>query len=93
MNFKKIGLSVTVCALAIAGAFATNGGRSPGSGYTNLQQVPSQGSPCVYRGYCAGGFTTCYVLIGGQPVQLLNLESNGTCSSFVLSQQIGRAHV
>jgi hypothetical protein len=86
MNFKKIGLSVTVFALAIAGAFATSAKRFPGSGYTNLQQVPNQGSPCVYRGYCAGGFNTCHVFIDGRPLQLLNLESNGTCSSYVLSQ-------
>ncbi|WP_298737785.1 DUF6520 family protein [uncultured Chitinophaga sp.] len=86
MNFKKFGLSATVFALAIAGAFATSSKRFPGSGYTNLQQVPDQGSPCVYRGYCAGGSTTCHVFINGRPLQLLNLESNGTCSSFVLSQ-------
>ncbi|MVT10328.1 DUF6520 family protein [Chitinophaga tropicalis] len=86
MNLKKIGLSVTAFALAIAGAFATNS-RYPGDGYTNLQQVPSQGSPCVYRQYCGGGFNTCRVTISGVgTVQLLRLESNGTCSSTVLSQ-------
>lgn len=86
MNFRKIGLSVTAFALAIAGAFATNS-QSPGSGYTNLQQVPSQGSPCVYRGSCGGGFNTCRVTLSGVgTVQLLQLESNGTCSSTVLSQ-------
>jgi len=85
MNFKKIGLSVAAFALAIAGAFAT-AGRSAGNGYTNLQQVPSQGSPCVYRQFCGGGFNTCRVTISGSTVQLLQLEPNGTCSSTVLSQ-------
>lgn len=86
MNLKKIGLSATAFALAIAGAFATNA-QSPGDGYTNLQQVPSQGSPCVYRQNCAGGFNTCRVTLSGVgTVQLLRLESNGTCSSTVLSQ-------
>ncbi|WP_414647747.1 DUF6520 family protein [Chitinophaga sp.] len=86
MNFKKTGLSVAVFALAIISAFATNK-RSAGNGYTNLQQVPSQGSPCVYRQFCAGGFNTCRVTISGVgTVQLLQLESNGTCSSTVLSQ-------
>lgn len=85
MNFKKTGLSVAAFALAIAGAFATNF-RSAGDGYTNLQQVPSQGSPCVYRQYCAGGFNTCRVTISGKTLQLLQLEPNGTCSSTVLSQ-------
>jgi hypothetical protein len=86
MNFKKIGLSVTVFALAVAGAFATSG-KSPGDGYTNLQQVPDQGAPCVYRQNCAGGSTTCRITLpSGAMVQLLRLESNGTCSSTVLSQ-------
>jgi hypothetical protein len=86
MNFKKVGLSVAAFALAIAGAFATNA-QFPGDGYTNLQQVPSQGAPCVYRQSCAGGFNTCRVTLSGVgTVQLLRLESNGTCSSTVLSQ-------
>ncbi len=86
MNFKKIGLSVTAFALAIAGAFATNA-RFPGDGYTNTQQVPDQGSPCVYRGYCAGGSTTCHITLpDNRTVQLLRLESGGTCSSTVLSR-------
>jgi len=85
MNFKKVGLSVAAFAIAIAGAFATNS-RSGTDGYTNLQQVPSQGSPCVYRQNCAGGFNTCRVTISGVTFQLLRLESNGTCSSTVLSQ-------
>ncbi|WP_368732371.1 DUF6520 family protein [Chitinophaga agrisoli] len=86
MNYKKMGLSAAVFALAIAGAFASNA-RFPGNGYTNLQQVPDQGSPCVYRGYCGGGFNTCRVtLSNGKTVQLLRLESDGTCSSIVLSQ-------
>jgi len=85
MNLKKIALSVTAFGIAIAGAFAT-AGRSAGDGYTNLQQIPDQGSPCVYRQNCAGGFNTCHVTIGGKTVQLLRLESGGTCSSTVLSQ-------
>ncbi|MVT41980.1 hypothetical protein GO495_15420 [Chitinophaga oryziterrae] len=87
MNFKKVGLSVAAFAIAIAGAFATNSrSASAGDGYTNLQQVPSQGSPCVYRQTCAGGFNTCRVTISGKLLQLLQLEPNGTCSSTVLSQ-------
>lgn len=85
MNFKKVGLSVTAFMIAIAGAFATNAQFSEG-GYTNLQQVPDQGSPCVYRGSCAGGSTTCRIELGGRTLQLLRLESNGTCSSTVLAQ-------
>ncbi|MET7001499.1 DUF6520 family protein [Chitinophaga defluvii] len=85
MNLKKMGLSVAVFAIAIAGAFATNVTFSE-DGYTNLQQVPDQGSPCVYRKYCAGGSTTCTVTISGRMLQCLRLESNGTCSSTVLSQ-------
>lgn len=86
MTFKKIGLSVAVFALAIAGAFATNS-QWPGDGYTNSQQVPDQGSPCVYRQSCGGGFNTCRVTLpDGRTVQLLRLEPNGTCSSTVLSQ-------
>lgn len=85
MKFKKVGLSVIVFALAIAGAFAT-ARRSAGYGYTNLQQVPDQGSPCVYRQYCAGGFNTCWMMISGRPVQMLQLDPGGTCSSTVLSQ-------
>jgi hypothetical protein len=85
MNLKKIGLSVTAFALAIAGAFATSA-RGPGNGYTNSQQVPDQGSPCVYRQSCGGGSTTCHITLSdGRTVQLLQLESNGTCSSTVLS--------
>ncbi|RYG04872.1 MAG: hypothetical protein EOO02_05110 [Chitinophagaceae bacterium] len=86
MKMKKIGLSIAVFGFAIAAAFASNN-FAGGSGYTNLQQVPDQGSPCVYRQYCSGGFNTCRVtLSNGQTVQLLKLESNGTCSSEVLSQ-------
>ncbi|SEW52863.1 DUF6520 family protein [Chitinophaga arvensicola] len=86
MNFKKIGLSVAAFAIAIAGAFATNV-KFAETGYTNLQQAPDQGTPCYARGYCAGGFTTCrYTLSSGATVQLLRLESNGTCSSTVLTQ-------
>lgn len=85
MNFKKFGLSVAAFAVAIVGAFATKP-LSAGDGYTNLQQVPSQGSPCVYRQYCGGGSNTCRIVIGGVTYQLLKLESGGTCSSNVLSQ-------
>jgi len=85
MNFKKVGLSVTAFLFAIAGAFATKAQLSEG-GYTNSQQVPDQGSPCVYRQSCAGGSTTCRIDIGGRTLQLLRLESNGTCSSTVLAQ-------
>ena len=86
MTVRKFGLSVTAFALATAGAFATSflGG---GPGYTNLQQVPDQGSPCVYRDYCGGGYNMCRItLSGGQTVQLLQLDSDGTCSSTTLSQ-------
>jgi hypothetical protein len=86
MNIKKFGLSVTAFALATAGAFATNL-LSGGPGYTNDEQVPDQGSPCVYRDYCGGGYNMCRItLSGGKTVQLLQLDSDGTCSSTTLSQ-------
>ena len=85
MNIKKFGLSASAFALAIAGAFATDP-IAAGDGYTNLQQVPDQGAPCVYRQYCGGGYNMCRVTLGSQTVQLLKLESNGTCSSMALAQ-------
>jgi hypothetical protein len=85
MNLKKIGLSVGVFTLAIAGAFATST-LSGGNGYTNEQQIRDQGAPCVFRTYCAGGSTTCTYSVGIYTYQCLQLESNGTCSSTVLSK-------